>query len=218
MIRKKNKFFTFIFATLFGAGQMYMGFMKQGLSIMTVTVAIIACGSWTGIGMLFLALPVLWFYSFFDAINKMTMPEDVFETLEDQYMFLPSYENVQLKALVTKYEKGIAVFLILVGGSILGGNILDLISRQAYQANFTALSDFISSLRWNGSRILFSVVIILIGVKMIIGKKKELELEEFENSRKERDLNPGEITAVQENTEDAPELKKDIEEKTDENA
>jgi hypothetical protein len=203
MIRKKNSFFTFIFSTMFGAGHMYMGFMKQGISIMTAAAIIIAAGSWVRIGTVFFALPVLWFYSFFDAINKMTMPERIFQTLEDHYMFIPSGDNVQLKNLITKYEKAIAVILILIGGSILGENILDFIAEQASIADNTGLADFISSLRWNGSRLLFAVVIIVIGVKMIIGKKNELDMEETnmeeinmkEINMKKNVINHGELKA-----------------------
>ena len=34
--KKKNKFFTFIFSLLPGAAEMYMGFMKNGLSMMVM--------------------------------------------------------------------------------------------------------------------------------------------------------------------------------------
>ncbi|WMJ87814.1 hypothetical protein [Anaerocolumna sp. MB42-C2] len=180
MTRKKNKFFTFVFSTMFGAGQMYMGFMKQGISIMTLTVFIIALGSWTGIGTIFLILPVLWFYSFFDSINKMSMPNREFESLEDNYIFLPKQEGVQLKSLITKYENAIAITLILLGGIVLFENILDFIADWASNMNYDVLENFIYTLRWNGSKVLFSIIIILIGVKMILGKKKELDREEPE--------------------------------------
>lgn len=178
MIRKKNKFFTFVFATLFGAGQMYMGFMRQGVSLMIAAMAIIAIGSWSGIGVLFLSLPVLWFYAFFDAINKMTMPNSAFEKLEDQYIFLANMDFKQLKSLISKYEKGIAIILILIGGSVLGEYMLDSIANLASRTGMPGLADFASGLRWNGSRLLFSFAIIVIGIRMIMGKKKELELEE----------------------------------------
>ncbi len=174
MISKKNKFFTFIFSTMFGAGQMYMGFMKQGISIMTTAFLILALGILLGIPLIYFALPVLWFYSFFDAINKMSISDSVFQTLEDHYLFLPQQDNELIKKLIGKYEKAIAIILILIGVAVLGDNILDFIAEQAS----SDLYDFINSLRRNGSRIIFAVVIILIGVKMILGKKKELDMEE----------------------------------------
>lgn len=190
MTRKKNKFFTFIFSTMFGAGQMYMGFMKQGVSIMALTFFIIALGSWTGIGTIFLTLPVLWFYSFFDSINKMTLPDRVFQTLEDNYILLPKQDGIQLKSFIAKYEKAIAIILILLGGMVLCENILDFIADQASRMNYNGLANFIYSLRWNGSKVLFSIVIILIGIKMIIGKKKELDREEPDNTADLKEVLP----------------------------
>lgn len=186
MTRKKNSFLTFIFSTMFGAGHMYMGFMKQGISIMTAAVLIIAAGNWTRLGIIFLALPVLWFYSFFDAINKMTLPDRIFQTLEDHYLFLPTQDNAPLKHLITKYEKAIAIFLILIGATVLCDNLLNFVADQTERYINSGLSDFIRSLRWNGQKILFSVVIIIIGVKMISGKKRELDREEM-GYKKNRD-------------------------------
>ena len=41
MRRKKSKFLTFIFSLLPGAGEMYMGFMKMGVSLMAEFFGII---------------------------------------------------------------------------------------------------------------------------------------------------------------------------------
>ena len=43
----KNGILTFLFAFCPGAGQMYQGYMKRGLSLITmVCVALIICGAW----------------------------------------------------------------------------------------------------------------------------------------------------------------------------
>ena len=42
--KKKNRFLTFCFSCLPGAAEMYMGFMKMGLSLMLVFFAIIIIG------------------------------------------------------------------------------------------------------------------------------------------------------------------------------
>ncbi len=173
MTKKKNKFFTLIFSMMFGAGQMYMGFMKQGVSIMAATAVIFFTGSWLNIGPVMFALPVLWFYSFFDSINKMSLSDEKFQELEDQFLFLPNSDHILIKKLYSKYETIIAMLLILIGVSVLGENVLDYLSSQI--SNYPQLFAFVNSLRWNASRILFAVVIIVIGVKMIIGKKTELD-------------------------------------------
>ena len=42
MVSKKNGFFRFLWSFIPGAGEMYMGFMKQGVTLMAVFAGIIA--------------------------------------------------------------------------------------------------------------------------------------------------------------------------------
>jgi hypothetical protein len=170
---------------IFGAGQMYMGFMKQGISIKTATVVVIFTGSWLNIGPIMFALPVLWFYSFFDSINKMSMPDEKFQELEDNYLFLQKTDNVQIKKVFMKYDNIIAAVLIIVGVSILGDNFLDYIANLLFQMGYPQIYDLLMRLSWNTPRLLFAIVIIAIGIKMIRGKKRELELEVLQISKKE---------------------------------
>ena len=63
--QKKNKFFTFIFSLIPGAAQMYMGFMKQGLSLMAL-MAVSIVGVTYGLEFFFVpVMALVWFYSFF---------------------------------------------------------------------------------------------------------------------------------------------------------
>ena len=78
MTRQKGKFLTFCFSLVPGAGQMYLGFMKQGLSLMTVFAALCAFSTWLAIGPLLLFAPIIWFYSFFDVINKNSLDPEEF--------------------------------------------------------------------------------------------------------------------------------------------
>ncbi len=91
MISKKNNFFTFIFSLIPGAGQMYMGFMKRGLSLMSVFFLIIFSTIWQNIGPLFFIALIAWFYSFFDTHNLRSTPNDEFYTLEDSYIIFPNF-------------------------------------------------------------------------------------------------------------------------------
>lgn len=64
----------FLFSLLPGAGHMYMGFMRRGLHLMALFFAAIWLSTLTGpfgLPELFslLAAPVIWFYSFFDALG-----------------------------------------------------------------------------------------------------------------------------------------------------
>ena len=50
MIRKKGSFLTFCFSMLPGAGEMYLGFMKRGASLMTLFFFIIFSSTWLQLG------------------------------------------------------------------------------------------------------------------------------------------------------------------------
>jgi TM2 domain-containing membrane protein YozV len=66
---RKNPFLLFLSACIPGCGQMYQGYMKRGVSIMSTFALIIGLSTWLYFGQLALALPVLWLYSFFDTYN-----------------------------------------------------------------------------------------------------------------------------------------------------
>ena len=63
----KNGILTFLFAFCPGAGQMYQGYMKRGLSL--ITMFCVAFGAGTLLGVLYVAMPIVWMYSFFDTFN-----------------------------------------------------------------------------------------------------------------------------------------------------
>jgi hypothetical protein len=148
---------------MFGAGQMYMGFMKQGLSIMGCAMGIIAIGVTTQLGIIYLVLPLLWFYSFFDAINKFAVPDEEFLKLEDNSI-LPFELNTQrIKDVIDKYQLYIGGGFIFLGICILNNNVLSYIFPSGY---------FI--LRVIGPQFLISVLMIAIGLHMILSNKQEL--------------------------------------------
>lgn len=171
MIKKRNSFFTFVFSCIPGGGQMYMGFMKEGLSLLSMFAFIIFLGSWLGISPIMFILPVIWFYSFFDSINKMALSQGELEKLEDKYLFqldkLPSINP----NLFSRYNLYFAFLLILIGLSILWNNMLDVVSAflPDYAINiFYRVSDKVPQL-------IVSVFIIYVGIKLITGKREEFK-------------------------------------------
>ena len=63
---KKNSFFAFCFAFIPGAGQMYLGMMKRGVSLMLAFSVISVAAGFLYLPILTVFLPVLWFFAFFD--------------------------------------------------------------------------------------------------------------------------------------------------------
>ena len=66
---KKNGILTLLFACIPGAGQMYQGYMKRGLSLITMFCLFIIVGSATGLDALVVGCIVVYMYSFFDTFN-----------------------------------------------------------------------------------------------------------------------------------------------------
>ncbi len=171
MIRKKSSFLTFCFSLLPGAGQMYMGFMKRGVSLMGIFFLLVFASTWLNIGPLMAIAPIIWFYAFFDTHNLRAMPDDEFYTMEDNYIAIPEFFKEKAGELQDKYRSALAAILIIIGVCSLWNNVYDLIegSVPRFIANaFYKFGRFIPQL-------LVSALIIALGVYLIRGKKKDLD-------------------------------------------
>lgn len=172
MTNKKNGFFTFMFSLLPGAGEMYMGFMKRGISTMAAFFIVIALSAWSGIGVVMFVLPIIWFYSFFTVHNLRSLPDDEFYAIEDDYIFNFTTEKDKTILFAKKYKNLIAIFLIVLGASSLWNNL----NRIFLPFLPGRLRDFIYSLSYIGPQSMISLAIIALGVYLIRGKKKELDM------------------------------------------
>lgn len=68
-MKRKNVLLTWVAACAFGAGQMYLGYMKRGLSLMLIAVADCFMVGFFNNEVFLLFLPVIWAYAFFDTFN-----------------------------------------------------------------------------------------------------------------------------------------------------
>lgn len=172
MKKEKSKFLTFGFSLLPGTGHMYMGFMKMGLSLMAAFFFLIFLSSWLRIGPLLFVLPLIWFYSFFDCMNKRYSTEEEFLLLEDNYLFsLDELAKID-KDILKKHRLLSGILLIIFGGYLIWINIINslngYISDEVYNA--------ISNITRVAPQIIIGVAIIVVGLKLIKGKKKECDL------------------------------------------
>ena len=88
-MRSKSGFFTFCFGLVPGMGQMYLGYMKRGVSLMLMFCGIIFVSALLNIGLLCIVLPVIWAYALFDALNLRTQTPEQAEANPDDFMFDP---------------------------------------------------------------------------------------------------------------------------------
>ncbi len=171
MLKQRNRSATVVCAILPGAGHMLMGFMKRGVSFMGLFFLVIFLSSWLRIGPLLYLLPVLWFYAFFECLNIAWASAEEFSHLHDSYLFQPGNSPVLNGVSSRRWAFYGGILLVFFGVYL----VLD--KFAVYSTGF--LSDYASSVICMISSILpqifFGVVIILIGIRLIVGKKKELE-------------------------------------------
>lgn len=174
--RKKNNFFTLVCSFCPGAAEMYMGFMKSGLSLLVVfaipiLIAIILYGG----DYLVIISGIVYIFSFFHARNIATAPQEQFDLLEDKYIWEEFMGGKPVIVPSKIYRKWAAAALILAGISGIWHsyknviyNIIDCFRPNDYES---ILADSIVS---SVPRLAFSIFVIVIGVALVRGKKKEL--------------------------------------------
>lgn len=174
MKMQKNKFWNFVLSCIPGAGHMYQGFMKMGVSIMAVFFGLIAVTAWLNIEFLIFILPVIWFYSFFDSMNRNSIPKEKFDLLEDNYIWGSKLEFDFMKGRTVRLI--VATVLIIIGITLLINNATDILIYVLGNSVYYIIDSMIHY----SYQIIAAIVIIVIGIRLIIGKKKEIEKENTE--------------------------------------
>lgn len=175
-MRRKSRFLLFCWSLIPGAGHMYLGFMKMGVSLMLGFALATTVVGVSGLGILS-ALPlVVWFYSFFHANNLGSMSDEEFYNIKDNYLFFADGED-SLKAFATgKYRKAAAVALIIIGSVMLwdvfNDTLFNILGKELYNMYFREISHIINNYV---PRLVVGIAIIWFGVKLIRGKKEEMD-------------------------------------------
>lgn len=168
--RKKNRFFTFIFSFCPGAAEMYMGFMKNGFSILAAFLAV--CGAIVTVRADFLLAVAMLFYcyGFFHARNVAGLDDASFATYEDKYIWEEFVTSNTLKVKDTTVRKWVSIAMILVGAGIAWNYLSEIIYSFIpgdYWNDIYPIVDGLPSL-------VVAIVLIIAGAALIRGKKREL--------------------------------------------
>ncbi|NCC08554.1 MAG: hypothetical protein EOM30_11100 [Clostridia bacterium] len=161
---KKNAFFTFCFACIPGAGQMYIGYMKRGLSIMGAFAAVTMLSSMFYVGALAVFLPVIWAYSFFDTWHIRNQSEEEAQANPDDYAFhiKELADGTRFQSLFTKRHTYIGIGCVVFGAYML----LNSVVRPILNAlELYWLSDFF----YEVPTIAVAVLIIMLGLWLVKG-------------------------------------------------
>ena len=171
MRQKRGKVTTFLCSLIPGAAEMYMGFMKKGISLMAIFILCFVVPSVLRVSDVFILFAVLvWFYSFFHARNLTACKEEEFLALTDEYVWSSFIEGKEIKITNPTLRKWGAIVLIVYGLSQLWRSI----SRWIYQLLPSHLWEVGSMIVDEVPQVVVSIVIIIIGFRLIAGKKEEL--------------------------------------------
>ena len=178
--RKKNNFWTFIFSFCPGAAEMYMGFFKNGLSILTIfCIPLIITGVLYGGDYLAILSVVVYVAAFFHARCLATTPDADFEALQDKYIWEEFIDGKSISINTESAKKWGSAILIFIGifglFEILRDNLYSMLDRYGV-AGREMIMDVVDSI----PRLVFSIFVIVVGVLIIRGKKKELLDDEHE--------------------------------------
>ena len=178
MKKKKNRFLLFCLSFLPGAGEMYLGFMKMGLSLLSLFALIIIITVYSNIGVMGIVVFVICVYGFFHANNLGALSDEEFYKIEDEYLFgLGEKDMNSLKDFLTgKYRKVFAVILILFGISMLWQTFCRFLRHMVgSDYYYKYISGFMNTVSSDVPRMIIAFLIILFGIKLISGKKEELD-------------------------------------------
>lgn len=188
MITKRSKFWTMVFAFLPGAGHMYNGFMKLGVSFMGLFFGIWIVASVINIGPIAFLAAVVWFYAFFDCINRVFQDDDEFYAQEDYYLFTKEQMERWNIKIFREQNLLVGVILIIVGIYALWNNVV-----LSYLSGLGILSpEIYEGIAYIGRlipQLVIGVMIIWAGVALIAGKKKEIEAEGTATRPVEQEVN-----------------------------
>ena len=169
---KKNGILTLLFALIPGAGEMYQGYMKRGLSLITMFCLSTFLGAWTQIAIFYIGAPIIYMYSFFDTFN-LRAQIGMGTAPEDDYLVHFDPHDKRLAQLLADSHKLLGWALIAFGALVGYQNILmntlgDLLWRWGKESPiFRALYLVMDQL----PEVLVCVVLIVCGIWLVKGPR-----------------------------------------------
>ena len=171
-MKRKQGFFLFLASCIPGCGQMHQGYMKRGLSLMTVFWGVFAAALLLQLEALILLLIPAWLYAFFDSYNLHGQSDAQAAANPDGFLFdLPTVDSGRLAALSRGRHSILGWVLVALGlwmlYSSFAQRLLDVLEYY-----FDVESWLYSLLLYDIPRIVVTLGIIALGVWFIRGPRK----------------------------------------------
>ncbi len=156
---RKSRILSFLFGLIPGAGQMYLGYMKRGVSLMSVFWLIVCLAGFLNLGFLLFLLPVIWFYAFFDTLNLRSTHYEFLPN--DEFLFhMDTVLGNQLVEFFRRRHLLSGILLIVLGVYILLHSFVLPVLLYTFNLNIYPLFDNLPTL-------LVAFVIIFLGIRLI---------------------------------------------------
>ena len=170
-MKRKQGLLFFISSCIPGCGQMHQGYMKRGMSILTIFCGIFALAVFLEIGALAVLMLPVWLFSFFDSYNLRAQAE-ADAAPPDGYLFgLSDVDSHQMSALLQKRHSRVGWGLVAVGVYIFYSTVADWVVDFFCQFFDAWWLDRVLS--YDVPRLAVTVGIIALGVWFIRGPKRE---------------------------------------------
>ena len=170
--KKKNKFFTFICSLVPGAAEMYMGFLKNGLSLLILCmICILLCGAFSELFLVPLA--IVWIYGFFHAWNIAGLDDEDFGACSDVYVWEEFTDGRDISLPEDKIKKIAPVALLFVGFGILWNFVFSIVIKFIPGDYWNIFYPIIKGV----PGLVFAVLFIILGFRLLKGKKQQLYIE-----------------------------------------
>lgn len=172
MKKKKSKFWLGVFSLVPGAGEMYLGFMKMGVSLMLMCGLTIALMAMTDIMALSVIVVTIYIYSFFHANNLGRMNDQAFQEMEDCYLFGMNGLFSVRDSVKGRYKKIAGGILVLFGLAMLW-NALFSVLCDIFGWDNEMLREIYRFMRDEFPRVLIGVAVTWGGIWLLRGKKTQ---------------------------------------------
>lgn len=181
---EKNRLLLFLFSFMPGAGQMYLNMMKKGIVLMSLFCGVAFITGFFNFELLLCLLPVIWFYSFFDALNsgRLTYEERL---VADRNFFtdIDQMFSADMSGMLKKSHLFFGTVLVLAGVYLLLNNVFNNLIWQLdeYLPGFRGIFHKFPTL-------LIAIFIIVWGIRLVKGEKKlekPADFKEYEGDKHE---------------------------------
>ena len=171
MKTKKSRFWLFIFSLFPGAGHMYLGLMRMGLSFMFGFMLSVALMNITGLDVLVVLPLTIYIYSFFHANNIGGMDDEAFAALEDEYLL--GFGDIDRDRFrLDQRNRNLAAAVLIILGICMLWNVGFGMVRDYIGWDNPVIKAIYYTMRDDVPRVVIAIAIIWFGVVLLRGKKE----------------------------------------------